>query len=193
MCNKTKSKEHLSMAVFIVKSKRGEHHIYVNDKDAERVKNYARFSGEKRVKDYKSAKDLRDKNGYPLHVVDYSGPLYSWHIVWKNDKIDAVATDARISAPGTKCGYRTKQVKLHEYIMGEIPHCKGVRHRDGNPLNNRRENLVLYQVYDTEKLDYTTKGKKRVDICVGCKDDATCRKVPTRKKILKTEVKKYAN
>jgi hypothetical protein len=179
--------------VFMVKTKRGEYSVYVSDRDAERVKNYAYFSGEERVKDYRSAKDPRDKNGYPLRVVDYSGPLYSWHIVWKAGKIDAVATDVRISAPGTKCGYRTKQVKLHEYIMGEVPHCKGIRHRDGNPLNNRRENLVLYQAYRTEKLDYATKGGKRTDICIGCKDDATCQKVPTCKKILKTEVKRYEN
>lgn len=172
------------MAVFMVKSKRGDHPIFVSDKDAARVKNYAYFSGEKRATDYRSTKDKRDKNGYPFHVVDYAAPLYSWHVVWKNDKISAVATDIRISAPGTKQGYRTKQVKLHEYIVGELPHCKAIRHKDGNPLNNRRENLTLFQVYYTEKLDYMKKGNKRADICIGCINENICRKVPTRKRII---------
>lgn len=172
------------MAVFVVKTKHGDHLVYVSDKDAERVTRYAYFSGEKRAKDYRSAKDKRDRAGYPLHTADYSAPLYSWHIVWKNNKIDVVATNIRINAPGMKRGYKTKQVKLHEFIMGEIPHCKGIKFKDGNPLNCTRENLSLYQKYETEKLDYETKSRKRTDICVGCKDDNTCRKVPTRKRIL---------
>lgn len=166
------------MAVFIIKSrKRGEYPVYVSDRDFERVMDYARFSGEK-VKDYRSGKDVRDEYGYPRHVADYSRPPGLWHVVWKNGKIDAVATNVNIGLR------RTKQMKLHEYIMGEIPRCKGVRHRDGDPLNNVRENLMLYQVYRTEDITHAKKGGKRADVCVGCKDENTCRKVATRKRIL---------
>lgn len=172
------------MAVFMIKSNRGDHAVYVSEKDAERVTNYARFYTEKRVKDYKG-RDLRDDNGYPLEEVDYSGPVGAWHIIWKKGKISAVTTNVFIGPRfGTKRERRTKQVKLHEFIIGDIPNCKGIRFRDENPLNNRRENLVIYQVYETEVFNYETKSGKRTNICVGCVDVKTCRRVPTRKRIL---------
>lgn len=167
--------------VFRIKSRRNVYFVQVSDKDAERVSSYARFNGEKRVKECRS--DKRDRDGHLVRTVDYAAPLGSWHIVWQKEKITAVATSVNIgSRLGTKFRHRTKQVKLHEYVVGEIPHCKEIRFRDGDPLNNTRENLALYQAYVTEKLDYATKGRAKTDICIGCINDKTCRRVPTRKK-----------
>lgn len=169
------------MAVFVIMTKQGEHHVYVSDRDVKRVTNYARFGDEKT---YRSAKDERDADGYPKRIIDYSRPLGAWHIVWKKNKIVAVATNVYVGPRlGTKLGRRIKQVKLHEFIMGEIPHCKGVRHRDGDPLNNTRENLALYQLYYTENFNSVKKSEAKADICDGCKNENTCRKVPTRKRI----------
>jgi hypothetical protein len=171
------------MASIFVTSKQGSRAVCVSDRDLGRVRDYAYFSGEKRAKDYQSVK--RDKDGRPLFEADYSRPLGSWHIVWKNGKIDSVATNIIIGQrPGTRGGCKKRQIKLHEFIVGEIPHCKDIKFKDGNPLNNTRENLVVYQLYKLEDLDYAKKSGKRADICIGCKDDNTCRKVPTRKRIL---------
>lgn len=167
------------MAVFTIQTKRGAHLVYISDKDAGRVTGFARFSDAKRVRDHRGRISPRDKDGYLLPV-DYSQPLGSWHVVWKAGKIDTVATT-------TKYGRRTRQVKLHDYILGEIPKCKAVRHRDGDPLNNTRENLALYQAYVTEKLDSVKKSENKLTICVGCKDENICRRVATRKKFFKDE------
>lgn len=162
------------MATFFIYSRHEKHLVCVNDKDVGRVKDYANTDNE--------YSRHRDKFGY-LKLNKRHQEYGAWHIVWKEGKIDAVAATIPIGfKSGTKYGRRTKQVKLHDFILGEYPRCKTVRHRDGNPLNNRRENLVLYQAYQLKDME-SVPTYKRLKMCLVCKDGNTCRKVVTRKKI----------
>jgi len=83
----------------------------------------------------------------------------------------------------SRSAVKSHQVKLHDYIMGDIPKCKAVRHRDGDPLNNTRKNLALYQAYHTEEINAAPK-RKRLDLCDRCKDKNVCRRVATHKRVL---------
>lgn len=85
----------------------------------------------------------------------------------------------------SRSAVKSHQIKLHEFIMGDIPKCKAIRHRDGDPLNNTRKNLALYQAYHTEKLDCVKKSEVKLNVCIGCINENICRRVATRKKIFK--------
>jgi len=124
---------------------------------------------------YVSEKDL-------ARVLEYA--FRPWRVMWQKGRIAAVVTTINTGHRfGTKYGYKTKQIKLHEYVIGELPRCKGVRHKDGDPLNNTRENLAIYQAYHTEDINAKS-TRKRSDICIRCCDAKTCGKVATRKRVL---------
>ena len=186
------------MASFVIKSKQKNHVVCVNDKDLGRIRDYATVYDETENLRIERARGRAKERGCTVRVElakDYDRPLYSWHIVWKADKIDAVAVAIYTGfRSGTKYGRKTRQVKLHDFIMGDIPKCKAVRHRDGNPLNNRRENLVLYQVYHRDDIKNAPLKRKIAAVCRGCKEKNTCQKVATRKKLpMEKDGIKYEN
>lgn len=108
----------------------------------------------------------------------------TWYPVRKNGKIIAIVTTVYVqSQPGSSRGFKTRQVKLAEFILGDIPKCKGIHFRDGDPLNNRRENLVLYQAYHTERIKNALSKRKRTSICQKCRASYRCREVAIRRKV----------
>lgn len=144
------------MAHFALKSRGEKYVVYIDDKDVERVENCART-------DAGSGRN------------DFSRPLCVWRILWKDDKIDAVVASVPI-------GFRkTRQVKLYDLILGDTPKCKAVRFRDGNPLNNFKENLALYQAYKVEDIKNMPPKRSVSYRCLQCKNNDTCTKVITRK------------
>lgn len=146
--------------VISIKSyKRGTTFIRIDEKDLERVQPIAWHV-------------VRDTIGRVLYVAATFGGGRRQYI-GRNDCGKNVYS---------KSAVKSHQVKLHDYIMGDIPKCKAVRHRDGDPLNNTRKNLALYQAYHTEKLDCVKKSEAKLNICIGCTNENTCRRVATRKK-----------
>ena len=151
------------MACFTLKSMGEEHLVYVDDKDFSRVDNCARTNA--------------GSGGN-----DYSRPLCVWRILWKGGKIEAVVANVPISFR------KTRQVKLHDFIMGDVSKCKAIRHRDGNPLNNYRENLALYQAYKVENIKIVKRKTKSSEICQRCKNEDICQKVVIGKRSKKYEI-----
>jgi hypothetical protein len=43
--------------------------------------------------------------------------------------------------------HKTKQLKLQRFIMQDIPDQADIGHKDGNFLNNKKENLFIYKTY----------------------------------------------
>lgn len=114
-------------------------------------------------------------------TLDYSP---TWSLVWKNGTIAAVVSNVIVGFyRGTNRGYKTRRVKLHDFIKGDIPNCKIVKHRDGDPLNNTRDNLSVCQMYVTDEIRRATRTrKKKLKICLGCIDEYTCDKVAVKRK-----------
>lgn len=129
------------------------------------------------------------------HILDYQASHAPWRVEFDEDgkpKVP-VMTVAVASHPGRKRGYKTHQIRLDEFILGGVSKCQAIRHKDGDPLNNKRDNLVVYQTYETSDI-YEAKGRKRANLCIRCRDVGTCRKVPVGpnlKKLIKE--KSYEN
>lgn len=73
---------------------------------------------------------------------------YPWFLKYKYGKLDYIYTTVRV--PG-----RVRVVKLGRFIYGEdkIPYRTDVWYVDGNPANNKKNNLALFSTYNRQRVN----------------------------------------
>ena len=79
---------------------------------------------------------------------------YPWFLKYKYGKLDYIYTT--VSRSG-----RIHVMKLGRFIYGEnkIPYRLDVGYVDGNPANNKKNNLALFSTYNRQRVDFTRRGE----------------------------------